>query len=147
MTSRPDIEQAQAQQPVEAELSQWQLIGRRFARHRLAVTGMFVLAVLYSLALLAEFVAPYPAQWKRVTHIYAPSQLPRFDFSNGLHVLAVERQTDPVTRRKYYVENPDYRIPLGLFVRGEPYRLWGVIPAERHLVGVDLAACVRRCPQ
>jgi peptide/nickel transport system permease protein len=28
-------------------------------------------------------------------------------------------------------------VPLGFFVRGEPYRLWNLIPMERHFFGVD----------
>ena len=27
--------------------------------------------------------------------------------------------------------------PLGFFVKGKPYRLWGIIPSERHFFGVD----------
>src|SRR6185295_18943882 len=40
-------------------LSQWQLIGLRFSKHRLAVAALFALFVLYALAVLSEPLAPY----------------------------------------------------------------------------------------
>ena len=42
----------------------------------------------------------------------------------------------PVTLRKSYLEDPATVVPLGFFVRGEPYRLWGLIPWDRHFIGV-----------
>ena len=38
--------------------SQWQLILRRFLRHRLAVVSVVILAVLYFSAIFAEFISP-----------------------------------------------------------------------------------------
>lgn len=122
-------------------LSQWQLVRRRFARHKLALAGSFFLLVLYTVALFAEFIAPAPAQWKNVSHIYAPPQLVRFSLAEGLHVYALERHVDPVTLRKTYVENPERRIRLSFFAEGRPYRLWGVIRIRRRLLGIDEAAC------
>ena len=37
--------------------SQWQLIRRKFARHKLAKAGLVVLAVLYVVSMFAEFFA------------------------------------------------------------------------------------------
>ena len=119
-------------------LSQWQLIGRRFSRHRLAVLALRVLAILYVVALLAEFFAPYSASWKDLPHAYCPPQPPRWSWQHGLHVYAVEQHVDPVTFRKTYVEDAGQVVPLGFFVRGEPYKLWGLIPAQRRFFGVDM---------
>jgi peptide/nickel transport system permease protein len=49
----------------------------------------------------------------------------------------MQRLDDPVTFARTYLEDPADRIPLGFFVQGEPYRLFGLIPAERHFFGVD----------
>jgi peptide/nickel transport system permease protein len=35
-----------------------------------------------------------------------------------------------------YLEDPTQIVPLGIFQRGEPYKLWGLIPAERHFIGI-----------
>jgi peptide/nickel transport system permease protein len=120
-------------------LSQWQLIRLRFAKHRLAVIGLHLLVVLYLVAAFAEFVAPYSCGFSDVTKIYCPPQIPRFDRAHGLHACAVARQIDPVSLQNYYTQTPE-TVPLGFFIRGEPYKLWGLIPARRHLLGVRAEA-------
>lgn len=117
--------------------SQWALTRRRFARHRLAGAGLSVLLFLYLVALLAEPIAPYAAQWRDLNHVYCPPQLPRYSFAHGLHVRGVIPHVDPITLRRTYLEDPDFIVPLRLFARGEPYRLWDLIPLERRLLGVD----------
>jgi peptide/nickel transport system permease protein len=120
--------------------SQWRLIGRRFARHRLAVAGLYVLLVLYTIAALAEFFAPYTSGWYDLEHAYCPPQLPRLSLREGLYVHAVKRHRDEVTKRITYVEDRKERIPLGFFARGERYRLWGLIGCNWHFLGVDRRA-------
>jgi peptide/nickel transport system permease protein len=122
--------------PVAGSESQWQLIHRRFRRHRLAVASLYVLAVLYTLAAFAEFFAPYTRHWRDLGHAFCPPQLPRWSWADGLHVLGMKRFIDPITLRKSYVEDPAAVVPLGFFVRGEPYELWGLIPCDRHFLGV-----------
>jgi len=116
--------------------SQWQLIRRRFVRHKLAVGSLFVLAVMYCLAVFAEFFSPYPSEWRDLPHAWCPPQPPRWSWSKGLHVYAVRPHVDPVTFRRTYVEDPNDAIPLGFFVKGQPYELWGLIPMDRHFFGV-----------
>lgn len=123
--------------PTVGSLSQWQLIQRGFGRHRLAVASLFLLSTLYTMALLCEFVAPYPSQWKDLEYAYCPPQLLRFDLEHGIHVYALRKHVDPITLKKEYVEDPSAVIPVGIFVDGEPYRLWGVLPGTVHLFGVE----------
>ena len=129
-----------AEQVEAASLSQWQLIRRRFARHKLAVASSYVLVLLYVLAAFAEFFAPYPSLWKNLDYGYSPPQLVRVSFSEGLYVNALNRHVDPITYRKVYVEDEDTTYPLSFFVKGEPYKLWGLIPCERHFLGIDREA-------
>ena len=126
----------------EAVLSPWQLIRRRFARHRLAVFSLSMLAMLYAVALLAEFVAPRGAQARDLDYGYCPPQLIHFNFEHGLHVRAMVRTIDPVTFRQTYHEDAEHPIPLGFFAKGEPYRLLGLVPGERRLFGIDREAYV-----
>ncbi len=126
-----------AELPPAKHESQWALIRRRFARHKLAVAGLFVLAVMYTLAAFAGFFSPYTTEWRDLDHAYCPPQPPRFSTEHGLHVYAVKRQVDPITLRKTYVEDPEDIIPLGFLVRGVPYNLCGLIPMTTHFFGVD----------
>ena len=134
-TARPSTGESTA--PPVGTLSQWQLVQRGFSRHRLAVTGLFLLGVLYTLATFCEFFSPYPSRWKNLDFVYCPPQLLRFDFEHGLHVYPMRKQIDPVTLKKDYVEDSSAAVPIGFFVKGEPYELWGVIPAETHFLGVE----------
>jgi peptide/nickel transport system permease protein len=122
-----------------ATLSQWQLIRRRFARHRVAVASLFVVGMLYTLAIFAEFFAPYSGQWYNLPFSYAPPQPPRFSLRAGLHTPAVRKHVDPVTQQIRYTLDRKEAVPLGFFVRGDAYRLWGLIPCDRHFFGVDTA--------
>ncbi|HEX8463614.1 MAG TPA: ABC transporter permease, partial [Abditibacterium sp.] len=117
-----------------ANLSQWQLIRRRFSKHYLAVASLFLLMVLYSLALFAEFAAPYTRSWSNVEMIYAPPQAIKWNFTQGLHTQSIERRIDPITQRNYYIKAAGVT-KLGFFVKGEPYKMWSLIPMDRHFFG------------
>ena len=127
---------APAPAPEAGSLSHWALIRRRFLHHRLAVGSLFLLAVLYLLAAGAEFFSPYTRSWRDLPHAYCPPQLPRFSWRDGLHVPAMRVSVDPLTFKRTYLEDRTEAVALGFFVRGEPYRLWGLVPAERHFFGV-----------
>jgi peptide/nickel transport system permease protein len=116
-------------------LSQWALIRRRFEQHRLAVVSLFLLAVLYVMALGAVFFAPYPRQWRDLSHAYCPPQLPRFSLAHGLYVPAMLSQQDPLTLKKTYHEDATRAVALGFFVKGAPYRFCGLFTSSRHFFG------------
>jgi peptide/nickel transport system permease protein len=129
---RPDARESMA------TLSQWQLILRRFARHRIAVLSLHVLVLLYLLAIFAEFFAPYSPDYRDMRLMHAPPQAPHLNWKHGLHVYAMRQHVDPVTLQKYYTEDRTRVIPLGFFIKGEPYRLMGLLPWDCHFVGVNL---------
>lgn len=120
-------------------LSQWQLIRRRFARHKLAMASLFTLIILYLMALLAEFIAPYDPNEHHLDYIYSPPQAPTWSFSKGWHVSTLLQQTDPVTLRTYYIRDPDSYVPLRFFSPApDETRLLGFIPLNRRFFGIDI---------
>jgi peptide/nickel transport system permease protein len=128
--------QAEPDTTVTATLSPWTLLRQRFARHRLGMASLQLLAVLYILAAFAQFFAPYPRQWRTLSQAYCPPQLPRWSPSEGLHVYRMRQQVDPLTFKKSYLEDRSAPIRLGFFVRGAPYHFWGLVPWDRHFFGV-----------
>ncbi|QYM79135.1 ABC transporter permease [Horticoccus luteus] len=124
------------EQPTESFRSPWDLTIRRFARHKLGMGSFFLLCILYVLAAGCEFFAPTTREWRDLRHSYCPPQPLHFS-RDGFHVGALRRLDNPVTFARTYLEDPAVRIPLGFFVRGEPYRLFGLIPLDRHFFGVD----------
>src|SRR5690606_42074314 len=115
------------------------LIRRRFAKHRPAVASLYLLTILYLLAVFAEFFAPYTPGRRDLERTYAPPQPLRFSFTHGLHAYAMERHMDPITFRRFYTAEPDAIIPVSFIVEGEPYRLWGLIPMHTHFFGINSA--------
>lgn len=116
--------------------TQWQLVSRRFARHQLAVISAFVLGLLYAIAFLAEFVAPHAPDRVHAEFAYCPPQTIAFGFEHGFHTYPMVRRVDPVTLQDRYLEDRTTITRLGFFVKGDPYRLWGLFPMKRHLFGV-----------
>lgn len=144
MSANPSPDRAATAQA--AAQTPWMLMARRFRRHALAVIGMHILVLLYLLAIFAEFVAPYPSAWRDQAHSYNPPQPPSWSWRDGLHLHDLHQHKDPVTYQKTYVTRSDAVVPLGFFVHGEPFRLWGLIPMSTHLFGVDRAEWERRHP-
>ena len=121
--------------------SQWQLMWWKFRKHRLAMLGGIVTLLIYLVALFAEFLAPFPATLHSTPHTYAPPQPLRLFIEDeggrrfAPHVYGYSVEIDPVALRRIFVVDEEKPVPVGLLVRGAPYRLWGVVPMERRLFG------------
>jgi peptide/nickel transport system permease protein len=66
-----------------------------------------------------------------------PQRLHWFDgWSLQPHVYAVKGARDPKTFKRVYQVDPTRKIPVHFFAHGFPYKLFGLIPTDRHLLGV-----------
>lgn len=102
--------------------------------------GLVLVTLLLLIAVFADFLSPVDPKATNVA--FMPPQAIRFSDADGSFTLRPRvypiRETselDPITFQP--IVGPDYANPqlLGFFVRGAPYRLFGLIPAERHLFG------------
>ncbi len=118
------------------EMSPRQLMLRRFLQHRLAVWAFFLLQVLYLIAIFAEFFAPYGSHYKNLDYAYCPPQIPNLSYEKGLYVQQYTPHVDPITLRKTYTLSSQIT-PICFFAKGQPYRLFGLIPMRHHFVAVD----------
>ena len=120
--------------------SQWQLMWRKLRRHRLALAGATVLALLYLVAIFAEFFAPHDIFQRHNDYINAPPQLVRV-FDEGSvrlpFVYPLVQTRNEVTLRREYTADTTRRLPLVLFVRGDPYKLWGIFRTNVHFFGTQ----------
>jgi peptide/nickel transport system permease protein len=135
------LDEARADSRV-ARASEWQLVRWKFARHRLAVISLWILAVMYLGVILAELVSPYDPRKPQQAYIYAPPQPLHFvDAGGRFHlrpfVYGLRTQLDPLTLERKVVPNRERSYPLRFFVRGDAYKLWGLFPADLHLFGVE----------
>lgn len=119
----------------DTQVSQSRLIWRRFRRHRLAVVGGIVLVLMYLVALFAGFVAPFGSSTFQADQALRPPQLPGFSLAHGLYVHPSVGKTNIQTMDREFVEDPHSYVELRFFVRGDNYKLFGLIPGDRHLFG------------
>ena len=125
--------------PRRSELAgPWRLMWWRFCRHRLAVAGGVVVLLMYFVATFAEFFAPFPPNQDAARYTFAPPQAlhlfgPGWHFDP--HVEGFRVTIDPMAMRRVFRPDPTQSIAVGLFVHGAAYRLWGLIPADIHLIG------------
>lgn len=117
-----------------ASASQARLVWWSFRRHRLAMAGAVVTVFFLFIMLFAEFLAPFSTGRLDADHTYAPPQIPRFSLAEGLYVEGYDWQQDD-DLRIHYTPDPDNKISLEFFAKGEEYQLLGFIPFDRHLLG------------
>jgi peptide/nickel transport system permease protein len=122
--------------------SQRQLMWLKFRKHKLALAGGGVLLLMYVLAVFCEFFAPQDPYRRYTEYIYCPPQRVRFFEIDGRFrlrpfVYGLRREVDPNTLLRLYREDPSRRYPLSLLVRGDRYRLWGLVESDLHLFGVE----------
>lgn len=115
---------------------------RRFWHRRAGRWGLAVLGLLALVALTADFLAPYRPETQFRTSPNAPPALGRLHWTDetgwtGPYTCAWERARHPVTLETVFFEDCSRKYPLRWFVRGEPYRLFGLIPTEVHLFGSE----------
>jgi len=117
--------------------SQWQLMWWKFKRHKMALIGGVVVLIYYIVAVFAEFFAPVHFTTYKADYVYAPPQQIHF-FRDGKfapYVYGYRFERDPASFKKTWFIDESVIIPVGFFVHGEPYKLWGLIPSDRHLIG------------
>jgi peptide/nickel transport system permease protein len=120
--------------------SQWQLMWWRFSKHRVALVSGIIVIVIYLVALFPEILAPYPPDIVNARYLYAPPQaLHLFTTDGGLrfapHVFGYKSVVDAAAGRRTFTIDESQITPIGIFVRGSPYQLLGLIPMDRHLFG------------
>lgn len=119
--------------------TQWTLMWRKFKRHKLAMVGTTIVVLFYLVALFAPFLAPHDPFARDTQHIYVPPQRLQLFGSEGfgLHVSGLKMVEDPKTWARTYASDPEVSHPVSFFVRGHPYKLFGLFPTNIHLFGTQ----------
>ena len=122
--------------------SQWQLMWRKFRRHRLAIVGGATVLLFYAAGICAGFLAPYDPQ-QRLAKLkdHPPMRLRLVDADGRLHlrpfVYRIDTSQDPDTWEPIFVEDTSTRYSVRWFSRGWEYRFWGLFPSRLHLFTVE----------
>ena len=119
----------------------WTLIWLKFSRNKVAlVAGTFIL-FLYLVGLFAEFLAPALPDASKPQYTYAPPQSISFFVTDEAgtrfapHVVGYSQTVDQASGRRIFALDPEKVVPIGFFVHGAAYKMWGLIPSDIHLIG------------
>lgn len=115
----------------------WQLMWRQLRKNRFAMGGGIILILLYSMAILANFLSPYSIT-ERSNLVYQPPSPIHFHNTQGgfsLRPYSARMVLDVNTQT--YHEMPASAAQIKFFVHGESYRLLGVLPLNLHLFGTS----------
>jgi peptide/nickel transport system permease protein len=149
MSAPADIEDGPAISPLKpgddpnaiAVAGQWRLIWHKFLKNKVALAAGVVVALFYLVGLFAEFLAPGLPGKAQPRFTYAPPQQFALFVHDAEgrhfrpHVKGYAMEVDPASLKRHFTVDPDKVIPVGFFVKGAPYRMWGLVSWDRHLYG------------
>lgn len=118
-----------------ATSSQSRLMLRRFMRSKLAVASVIVLGVLYLAAIFATALAPNPYDQQDSNAKYAAPSV--FTWAGGPAVCSRTQSLDKSTFTYKYESDCSKPVPIHILGTGFKYKLFGVIPTQRHLLTVE----------
>lgn len=108
---------------------------------KLSLIALIILLGLYFLIIFADFIAPYSSNYSDKTLSYQPpSKIFIINEKGKLslpYTYNFERTFDAETLQMSYELNRSKKFPIKLFSKGEKYKIFGIIPCNRHLFGVE----------
>ena len=120
--------------------SQWQLIWRKFRKHRAAIVGGIIVLLFYLVTIFAEFFAPYSPYARDVSSATAPPMSFHIRDEQGKFqlpfVYGMKQERDMQTLELTYTADKTKRYPLRFLVRGDSYKMWGLWKGNLHLFGI-----------
>jgi peptide/nickel transport system permease protein len=119
-----------------AVASNWTLVWWRFRRHKLAMVSAAVLGLLYLVALAPDFFSTQNPETTDARQAFIPAQGLRLldGWSFDPWVPAVVGKRDPSTLRMVWTADPNKKVRVTLFGRGETWRVLGLFETNVHLI-------------
>lgn len=112
---------------------------RDFKKNRVAVLCVWTLFILYAAAAFADFLAPYSFKDEDRTYSYCPPSKVHWMKDGkfvGPFIHGVKLEYNELHARDYKTDKSQV-YSIRLLIKGEPYRLMGLIPMKHRLIGVD----------
>ncbi len=94
--------------------------------------SLAVILFLYLFMIFAEFISPYSPTRTFDQDTFHPSNI---EFSSKGLVAREYRVLNSITWKYAKVKGSEFHHKISFFVKGEEYRLFGLIPMQRHLFG------------
>ncbi len=121
--------------------SSWKLMGRKFAKHKLAIVGGIVLLVMYLVGVVfTGFFSTNDIYLRHPDYAFCPPQKVHVFDQGKLRlpfVYGLTLTTNRETFRKTYVEDKSVVYPIRLFAKGYEHKFLGLIRTSVHFIGVE----------
>ena len=142
---KPTLSQsAVSESAVETEENEsyFDLVWRRFRRSSVSIIGALMVLILVILAIFADFFSPTSISTIDLQASFIPPQRVHFfDTEGKFHlrpfVYNYVYTLDPVTFQVKWVEDQSQAYEIKFLVQGPAYKLFGLIPSQLHLYGVE----------
>jgi alpha-galactoside transport system permease protein len=142
---RPTLSQSAVSEiavETEENESYFDLVWRRFRRSPVSIIGALMVLMLVILAIFADFFSPTSISGIDLQASFIPpQQVHFFDTEGKFHlrpfVYNYVYTLDPNTFRVMWVEDQSQAYEIKFFVQGPAYKLFGLIPSQLHLYGVE----------
>lgn len=116
------------------------LVWRRFRRSTTGMIGLVLVGLLLFISVFADFFAPMDPKRPHIS--FAPPDTISFTAPDGtfsllpyVYPIIETGEFDPVTFQPLTGPDKNNPTPLGFFVKGYSYRMFGLIPSSRHFFG------------
>lgn len=110
-------------------------------KDKFAKWALIVLAMLYIVILLADFIAPYSSTYSNRAMSYAPPSKIYTIAEDGKlskpYTYNYIREFEPALMQTIYKQDRCKKHYINLFAQGEEYKFLGIIKTKRHLFGTD----------
>ena len=121
--------------------SSWTLMARKFKKHKLAIAGAIILGVFYLVGAVApDFFSTSHAFKRYGDFTFAPPQRIRLLHHGQLRapfVYGYRLEVHPETLRNYFLDDQETIHPIRFFIRGDEYKLLGLIKTRVRFMGVE----------
>ncbi|MBQ7764771.1 ABC transporter permease, partial [bacterium] len=110
-------------------------------KDKFTFVALLILCFLYVIILFADFIAPYSNYYSNRDLSYAPPSKVYTITQEGKLSLPYTynyvREFEPSLMQTIYKQDRSQKHYLKLFVRGEEYKILGLIPCNIHLFGAE----------
>ena len=110
-------------------------------KDKFAKFAFFVLIIMYSLVFLASFISPYSKEYSNRAKAYSPpskiyiiNEKGKLSFPYTYNYIRYFDKENFDTR---YIEDRSRKYKVKYFAKGEKYKLFGLIPFDRHFYDVE----------
>ena len=119
--------------------TQWQLVWWQFRKHKMALVGIVVLALMYLIAIVPGLFAPSDPNQRYTGYESSPPTPVHIRTEEGEwqrpFIYRLKRTVDPQTIQVSFVEDKSERYPIRFFVPSEPHKLLGLITLDWRIMG------------